>query len=219
MSFTDSPTTPSRPPDIPSTDTASPAPRIGSPKAEPPDQARTRFLLELEFVQCLANPQYLQFLAHQQYFNDPAFLNYLAYLRYWQQPQYAKYIVYPYCLHILDLLQHAAFRSACSSSEFVKSIHDKEFWHWKTYRKNRMLEEHRALEIPVDLMDSRDVFAGGGQAASPADRPALEIGNGTARPEVNGEPLLNGLTESPVMAMETDFDFGSEGGLLMDGLE
>ncbi|KAI9096982.1 mediator complex, subunit Med31, partial [Phlyctochytrium arcticum] len=93
-----------------------------------------RFQLELEFVQCLANPSYLQFLAQQQYFSDPTFLNYLAYLRYWQNPTYAKYIVYPFCLDILGLLQHAEFRAACASPDTVKLVHEKEYWSWRTYR-------------------------------------------------------------------------------------
>ncbi|KAI8995913.1 mediator complex, subunit Med31, partial [Gaertneriomyces semiglobifer] len=90
-----------------------------------------RFQLELEFVQCLANPQYLQFLAQQQYFSDPAFLNYLAYLQYWRRPEYAKHLIYPYCLRILELLQYAPFRAACASADTVKFIHSKEFWHWR----------------------------------------------------------------------------------------
>ncbi|RKO88888.1 mediator complex, subunit Med31, partial [Blyttiomyces helicus] len=79
-----------------------------------------RFQLELEFVQCLANPNYLQFLAQQQYFSDPAFLNYLKYLEYWQAPKYAKYICFPYSLEILSLLQHATFRKACASADTAK---------------------------------------------------------------------------------------------------
>jgi mediator of RNA polymerase II transcription subunit 31 len=72
------------------------------------EESRRRFLLELEFVQCLANPQYLQcnFLIIPSYFNyflvlsqhhlfkDQAFLNYLNYLKYWKQPEYVRYIVY-----------------------------------------------------------------------------------------------------------------------------
>lgn len=58
------------------------------------EENQRRFQMELEFVQCLANPQYLQFLAQQRIFKDPAFINYLSYLTYWQQPKYAKYIVY-----------------------------------------------------------------------------------------------------------------------------
>ncbi|VCW67194.1 unnamed protein product, partial [Gulo gulo] len=35
---------------------------------------RLRFQLELEFVQCLANPNYLNFLAQRGYFKDKAFV-------------------------------------------------------------------------------------------------------------------------------------------------
>ncbi|KAM7231779.1 hypothetical protein CapIbe_016540 [Capra ibex] len=57
---------------------------------------RLRFQLELEFVQCLANPNYLNFLAQRGYFKDKAFVNYLKYLLYWKEPEYAKYLN---CLH------------------------------------------------------------------------------------------------------------------------
>ncbi|XP_013377595.1 PREDICTED: mediator of RNA polymerase II transcription subunit 31 isoform X2 [Chinchilla lanigera] len=53
---------------------------------------RLRFQLELEFVQCLANPNYLNFLAQRGYFKDKAFVNYLKYLLYWKEPEYAKYL-------------------------------------------------------------------------------------------------------------------------------
>ena len=69
-----------------------------------------RFVAELEFVQCLANPNYLHCmhlnsehfshsftratsdLAQHGYFEDERFINYLTYLRYWKQPEYARYI-------------------------------------------------------------------------------------------------------------------------------
>ena len=48
-----------------------------------------RLETELEFVQCLANPHYLNFLAQRGYFLDERFKNYLQYLRYWAQPPYS----------------------------------------------------------------------------------------------------------------------------------
>ena len=42
-----------------------------------------RFELELEFVQALANPHYLESLALQGTLNQPDFVNYLKYLTYW----------------------------------------------------------------------------------------------------------------------------------------
>ncbi|KAI9349489.1 mediator complex, subunit Med31, partial [Zopfochytrium polystomum] len=93
-----------------------------------------RCMMELEFVQCLANPKYLQFLAQQRYFNDPAFLNYLKYLDYWRRPEYSKLIVYPYCLEMLANLQHPSFRAAVASENAVQLIHQKEFYHWSHWR-------------------------------------------------------------------------------------
>ncbi|EGF81674.1 hypothetical protein BATDEDRAFT_6522, partial [Batrachochytrium dendrobatidis JAM81] len=93
-----------------------------------------RFQLELEFVQCLANPAYLQYLAQQRHFDNPALINYLAYLKYWQKPEYAKYIQFPYALHILDLLQHESFRKACASADTAAFLHKKQYYHWEAYR-------------------------------------------------------------------------------------
>jgi mediator of RNA polymerase II transcription subunit 31 len=45
---------------------------------------KLRFQVELEFVQCLANPNYLNFLAQRGYFKDQTFVNYLKYLLYWK---------------------------------------------------------------------------------------------------------------------------------------
>ncbi|KAG7670665.1 hypothetical protein KSW81_003221 [Nannochloris sp. 'desiccata'] len=73
---------------------------------------RQRFQLELEFVQCLASPHYLNFLAQSRYLDDPAFLAFLEYLKYWKQPEYARFILYPHAIYFLDLLQQADFRRA-----------------------------------------------------------------------------------------------------------
>lgn len=43
-----------------------------------------RFELELEFVQSLANPFYLQTLAQQNVLSKPTFVRYLKYLMYWK---------------------------------------------------------------------------------------------------------------------------------------
>lgn len=76
------------------------------PPAEDPSDPRvsnrTRFELELEFVQSLANPFYLQTLGQQRILDDPAFINYLAYLRYWSEKEYARFIQCVY--HIIYTL-------------------------------------------------------------------------------------------------------------------
>ena len=74
------------------------------------EKDRLRFQIELEFVQCLGNPNYLNFLAQRGYFKDAVFINYLKYLQYWKEPQYVRFVKYPVCLHFLELLQHETFR-------------------------------------------------------------------------------------------------------------
>lgn len=76
--------------------------------SEPRYGGYTRFELELEvrifnsspsltnssqFVQCLANPLYLNDLAsHQKLLDDPAFIAYVEYLSYFAKPEYARYL-------------------------------------------------------------------------------------------------------------------------------
>lgn len=62
--------------------------------ADPRAANRRRFELELEFVQSLANPFYLQSLAQQGILNQPTFVNYLKYLLYWKEKDYARFLLY-----------------------------------------------------------------------------------------------------------------------------
>lgn len=103
-----------------------------------PDDGRQRFLLELEFVQCLANPTYIHYLAQNRYFEDEAFIGYLKYLQYWQQPEYIKFIMYPHCLYFLELLQNANFRNAMAHPANKELAHRQQFFFWKNYRNNRL---------------------------------------------------------------------------------
>ncbi|EKX43804.1 hypothetical protein GUITHDRAFT_56682, partial [Guillardia theta CCMP2712] len=92
---------------------------------------RVRFLVELEFVQCLASPHYLDWLANQGYLRDPKFIRYLDYLQYWKQPQYSKFLVYPHCLRFLDLLQHEEVRTVLTNDRSIcLKITDQQFYHW-----------------------------------------------------------------------------------------
>ncbi|KAI9720836.1 MAG: hypothetical protein M1812_002675 [Candelaria pacifica] len=68
------------------------APTVGT--GEPQYGGYTRFELELEFVQCLANPWYLNHLATQKLLDNTSFISYLDYLQYFKQPQYAKFLTY-----------------------------------------------------------------------------------------------------------------------------
>lgn len=82
-----------------------------APNGEPKYGGYTRFEIELEFVQSLANPHYLNHLASQKLLQQPAFVEYLKYLQYWSKPPYLKYLNYPGpTLKNLELLQQEQFR-------------------------------------------------------------------------------------------------------------
>jgi hypothetical protein len=50
---------------------------------------RTR---HLQFVQLLANPDYVHFLATQKVLEEPEFVEYIRYLEYFRKPDYVKYL-------------------------------------------------------------------------------------------------------------------------------
>jgi len=110
----------------------------GAGAKAPPYKETDRFLLELEFVQCLANPTYIHYLAQNRYFEDEAFIGYLKYLKYWQRPEYIKYIIYPHCLFFLELLQNANFRNAMAHPANKELAHRQQYFFWKNYRNNRL---------------------------------------------------------------------------------
>ncbi|RYP48155.1 hypothetical protein DL769_011238 [Monosporascus sp. CRB-8-3] len=90
---------------------------------EPKYGGYSRFELELEFVQALANPYYLNHLASQKLLNEPAFVAYLDYLQYWKRPPYLKYLTYPGpTLKHLELLQQEKFRQDIISPELVQLL-------------------------------------------------------------------------------------------------
>lgn len=90
---------------------------------EPKYGGYTRFEIELELVQSLANPMYLNHLAAQKFFQQPAFVEYLKYLQYWSKPPYLKYLTYPGpTLKNLELLQQERFRQDIISPELVNAL-------------------------------------------------------------------------------------------------
>ncbi|KAL9596617.1 MAG: hypothetical protein Q9179_004556 [Wetmoreana sp. 5 TL-2023] len=83
----------------------------------------TRFELELEFVQALANPYYLNHLASQKLLQDQSFIEYLRYLQYFTQPEYTRYLIYPGpTLKALELLQQEKFRRDILSPDTVARL-------------------------------------------------------------------------------------------------
>ncbi|KAI0998064.1 hypothetical protein K3495_g10125 [Podosphaera aphanis] len=104
------------PPDISSTNSA-------SDTSESKYGGFTRFEIELEFVQALGSPLYLNYLASQKYFENPAFIAYLAYLQYWAKPPYLQYLTYPGpTLKNLELLQQERFRLDVLSPDVVSMM-------------------------------------------------------------------------------------------------
>jgi mediator of RNA polymerase II transcription subunit 31 len=128
------------PQDIAMTEGQTPPPM---PSEEPKYGGFTRFEIELEvippplyprildaghpnssqFVQSLASPQYLNYLASQKYFENPAFIAYLSYLQYWSHPPYTKYLTYPGpTLKNLELLQQERFRADILSPDKMNEL-------------------------------------------------------------------------------------------------
>jgi mediator of RNA polymerase II transcription subunit 31 len=115
------------------------------------EEERQRFLLELEFVQQLANPQYLHFLALNRYFQDKSFVNYLKYLQYWKKQEYAKFLVYPHCLFFLDLLQHEQFRNELVQPNYMDFLFRQQYYHWRHYKENRSKEAMQQEQSETSL--------------------------------------------------------------------
>ncbi|KAM3177389.1 hypothetical protein ACTXT7_004649 [Hymenolepis weldensis] len=115
------------------------------------DDSCLRFQIELEFVQSLGNPDYLTFLSQQGCFEKPEFINYLSYLQYWKSPQYSKFVSYPFCLHMLDLLQSPEFRRGIAHESLARYIDDQMLLHWRNYlhKRSEMVAKHAQAIDPL----------------------------------------------------------------------
>ncbi|CAL9079765.1 unnamed protein product, partial [Musa textilis] len=153
-----------------------------------PDDGRQRFLLELEFVQCLANPTYIHYLAQNRYFEDEAFIGYLKYLKYWQRPEYIKFIMYPHCLFFLELLQNANFRNAMAHPGSKELAHRQQYYFWKNYRNNRL--KHI---LPRSLPEPPSVPA---SAPAPASLPAAASIPNAAPPPLPSMPPMTSVASA-----------------------
>ncbi|KAB5560013.1 SOH1-domain-containing protein [Coniochaeta sp. 2T2.1] len=108
--------------DVAMTNSPSAPPPVPS-DTEPKYGGYTRFEMELEFVQSLGNPYYLNHLAARKFLSNPAFVAYLDYLQYWSRPPYLKYLTYPGpTLKSLQLLQTERFRQDILSPELVNML-------------------------------------------------------------------------------------------------
>ncbi|KAL8928107.1 MAG: hypothetical protein Q9172_001017 [Xanthocarpia lactea] len=107
----------------PIADALSPTGAVNASQHEPLYGGFTRFELELEFVQALANPYYLNHLASQKLLQNSTFVAYLKYLQYFTQPEYTKYLSYPGpTLKALELLQQERFRQEILSPDIVAHL-------------------------------------------------------------------------------------------------
>eukprot|EP00878_Enallax_costatus_P000804 GHUV01000928.1.p1 GENE.GHUV01000928.1~~GHUV01000928.1.p1 ORF type:complete len:134 (+),score=39.30 GHUV01000928.1:134-535(+) len=107
---------------------------------------RDRFVMELEFVQSLANPHYLHYLATHQYFDDDAFFNYLKYLEYWKKEPYVTYIRFPMCLLMMNLLHDESFRRTVTSFDGKERLAVEQGAYYSHYLANRIKEAANKLE-------------------------------------------------------------------------
>ncbi|KAH8271437.1 hypothetical protein KR018_009914, partial [Drosophila ironensis] len=157
---------------------------------ESEEQQRRRWQIELEFVQCLSNPNYLNFLAQRGFFKDQSFINYLKYLQYWKEPDYAKYLMYPMCLYFLDLLQYEHFRREIVNSQCCKFIDDQAILQWQHYTRKRikLLENVTAAQQQQQqLQQQLQQQSNGSEAATGAEATAATPnGNGNGNGNAAG---------------------------------
>lgn len=74
-----------------------------------------RFFQEAEFVQCLANVDYVLWLSKQGFFQKPEFINFLEYLQYFALPEYSIHLTYGKGVQILSLLLNPKVRDTLSA--------------------------------------------------------------------------------------------------------
>lgn len=89
-----------------------------------------RFEEELEFVQALANVDYVAHLARQSLLDDQDFVAFLEYLQYWTRAEYARHLQYPQCLRMLELLQRPSFREGLKNTQFVDYVKQQQYLQW-----------------------------------------------------------------------------------------
>lgn len=115
-----------------------------------------RFTLELEFIELLSNPYYVQYLVQSQYnyMTDQRFVTYLQYLLYWTTPQYIHYISHTYSLYMLTQLQSSEYRDLLcntnTNNKLIDLLHDQYYWHWRSFKYNRYIEHQQKQQQHTD---------------------------------------------------------------------
>lgn len=121
---------------------------------------KKRFQIELEFVQCLANPNYVNFLAQRGYFQSKKFLNYIEYLNYWRLPMYCRHLRYPQCLAMLELLKFESFRDSICNQNCARFIEDQLILQWQYYNKKQHRASMENIENMAEMNKEADGVAG-----------------------------------------------------------
>ncbi|KAH9809723.1 SOH1-domain-containing protein [Melampsora americana] len=131
------------------------------------DANQARFEEDLEFVQSLANPHFVQELTLKGILASEPMVNYLNYLKYFHDPQYAVFIRYPNCLLILDLLNKSEkFRTMIESQESAQFLSDKLIQNWITLsgRLNKPTPGYKdGGQETTQLFDRLNAAAGNGK--------------------------------------------------------
>ena len=106
-----------------------PPPAFAAAAGDPPpaDSESTRFVLELEFVQLLADPAYVCYVV-QQHLHKDGFAAYLRYLHgHWSTLPYARHLRWPLGLvHLRLLVLDADFCEAARDDDFIVTLRDAE---------------------------------------------------------------------------------------------
>mmetsp|Transcript_50038 Transcript_50038/g.74700 ORF Transcript_50038/g.74700 Transcript_50038/m.74700 type:complete len:158 (+) Transcript_50038:38-511(+) len=117
-----------------------------------------RFEIELEFVQSLASPAYLHYLATTGVLYESSFLKMLEYLQYWKRPEYIRFLNFPHALYFLDLIVHSAmFRKELGTVAFRNFVHEQQFFSWQNRARTLY-----GQGLPKEDQEGKDTDNGGG---------------------------------------------------------
>lgn len=153
----------------------------------PDDLPKNRFELELEFVQSLASPAYLHYLAtnpssdDHNWLDDPEFVEYLRYLLgVWSRPEYNRFLVYPQALYFLEwMLNHR--REEWAQIGFRNFAHQQQFMSWQ-HRAAKLYGRGSTIPVPaVPPSENAEATVEGGPTLDP--NTGLEV----AQPEAMKE--------------------------------
>ncbi len=102
------------------------------------NELKVRIEEDIEFLNMLSNPFYIEFLIENEYLEDENFLAYLKYLDYLKDDRMIKFIKYPVAFKLLENIQNVKFIEFWKSQKslypgflkdqiFAHSVHITEF--------------------------------------------------------------------------------------------